>query len=577
MPLWANRLGNTTGSKGKREDVAGLKSVKSYSFTDGILLVSLLLIGGFHEYISCALSVAMSVWLVVRLLRRKQLCVRKDFLTSAVVAVCLGYGLTCFWAVDRGMAFIGFLKFLPLLLYLLCLQQEEGTHRVLEALPCFAVVLAGISAIGMQFSGVERLFAVAGRLAGTFQYPNTFAVFLLVCELLVLKKPGKKLWDYGILLLLTAAFLYTGSRTAFIVAILANVAMLLSMTQKRVRLVSLSAMGGVFLICLLLALNPESVFHRYLTISLTESTFVGRILYWVDALPLLLKYPFGMGYMGYFYVQQSIQTGVYSVVYIHNDFLQLVLDIGLVPAGLFIAALVVWFCKKTVPVADKIIVGAICFHSLFDFDLQFIGMFFLLLLFLSLEKPAQVLIVKPRLLLKLSFCVAAVASLYIGTSLMLAHLGGKELADTLYPYNTQNKLSLLSQTKDLEAANQLADEILGQNTQFYAPYTVKAKYAYSQGDFGAVIQYGRAVLERNPFGHTEYDEYCKMLITGIDLYEKAGNTQSAEICRKEMLAVYEQLKSNGSRLSALGKMINDQPVLVMSPEVQEYIGKAGAE
>lgn len=552
-----------------------MKSVKRYSFTDGILLVSLLLIGGFHEYISCILSVAMSIWLLVRSVHRKQLCVRKDFLTSAVVAVCLGYGLTCFWAVDRGMALIGFLKFLPLLLYLLCLQQEDGTHRVLEVLPCFGVVLAAISAIGMQFPAAERLFAVAGRLAGTFQYPNTFAVFLLVCELLLLKKPGKKLWDYGILLMLVAGFLYTGSRTAFIVAILANGAMLLSMTQKKVRVISLSVMGGVCVICLLLALNPESVLHRYLTISLTESTFVGRLLYWVDALPLLLKYPFGMGYMGYYYVQQGIQTGVYSVAYIHNDFLQLVLDIGLIPAGLFIAALAVWFFKKSVPACDKIIAGAICFHSLFDFDLQFIGMFFLLLLLLSLEKTDKVLVVKPPMLLKLSFCAAAVVSLYIGTSLTLAHLGSKTLADTLYPYNTQNKLSMLAQTKDLEEANQLAEEILAQNTAFFAPYTIKAKYAYSQGDFGAVIQNGRAALARNPFGHTEYEAYCKMLITGIDLYQKAGNSQSAEICKKELLAAYEQLRGNGSRLSALGKMINDQPVLVLSPEVQEYVRKAG--
>lgn len=563
------------GIEGKREDVAFLKSIKRYGFTDGILLVSLLLIGGFHEYISCILSVAMSIWLLVRIVRSKQLRVRKDFLTSAVVAVCLGYGLSCFWAVDRGMALIGFLKFLPLLLYLLCIQQEEGAGRVLEILPLFGVILTVISAIGMQFPAAERLFAVAGRLAGTFQYPNTFAVFLLACELLLLKKPGKKLWDYGILLILAAGILYTGSRTAFVVAILANGALLLSMTQKKLRIISLSALGGVCLICLLLALDPESVLRRYLTISLTESTFVGRLLYWVDALPLLLKHPFGMGYMGYYYVQQSIQTGVYTVAYIHNDFLQLVLDIGLIPTGLFVAALAGWFFKKGVPSGNKIIAGAICLHSFFDFDMQFIGMFFLLLLILSLEKTDRVLAVKPRLLLKLSFCVAAAVSLYMGTSLMLGHLGSKTLADALYPYNTQNKLSLLAQTEDMKTANQLAEEILSQNTSFYAPYSIRARYAYSQGDFGAVIQNGRAALERNPFDHREYEAYCQMLMTGIDLYQKAGNTQSAEICRKELLAAYKQLTSNGDRLSALGKMINDQPVLVLSPEVQEYIRKAG--
>lgn len=548
-----------------------MKNLTRFRFTDGILLASLFLVGGFHEYISCALSAVMSIWLFVRLVRKKQLCIRKDFLTSAVVAVCLGYGLTCLWGIDRGMAFVGFLKFLPVLLYLFCLQQEEGTGQVLEVLPYFGAALAVLSAIGMQFSQLASLFSVAGRLAGTFQYPNTFAVFLLVCELLLLKKPGKKLWDYAVLPVLVAGFLYTGSRTAFIVALLANVAMLLSMTQKKVRIISLAVMGGVCLIGLLLALSPESVLHRYLTISLTESTFVGRLLYWVDALPLLLKYPFGMGYMGYYYVQQSIQTGVYSVTYIHNDFLQLVLDIGLIPAGIFIAALLIWFFKKQIPVADKIIVGAICLHSLFDFDLQFIGMFFLLLLLLSQEKTDKVLLVKPRLPLKVSFAAVALAGLYMGASLMLAHLGSRELSDTLYPYNTQNKLAILEQTEDLEEANALAEEILAQNTHFYAPYSIKAKYCYSQGDFGAVITNQRAALERNPFGHSEYEAYCKMLITGIDLYEKAGDTQSAEICRKELIAVGDQLTDMEERLSPLGKMIDDQPVLELSQELQEAI------
>lgn len=547
-----------------------------FHFTDILLFLSLLCIGSFHEYISCALLASMCIYLLLRLKKTKTLRIRKDFLTSAVVAVCLGYGLTCLWAVDRGMAFIGFLKFLPLLLYLFCIQQEEQLAQALDILPAFGALLAILSAIGMQIPVVKVLFSVAGRLAGTFQYPNTFAIFLLICELLLLKKPGKKLFDYIVLLVLVAGFLYTGSRTAFVVAVLANAAMLLAITQKKVRIISLAVLGGVLLVGLLLALIPGSVLNRFLTISLTESTFVGRLLYWADALPLLLKYPFGMGYMGYFYVQQGIQTGVYSVAYVHNDLLQLVLDIGIIPAGLFVAAIAAWFFKKTVPLADKIIVGALCLHSLFDFNMQFIGMFFLLLLLLSQEKTDKIQLAKLRLPSKVCFGAVALVSLYIGASLMLAHFGSRDLADTLYPYNTQNKLSILEQTEDLETANVLADEILAQNTQFFAPYSIKAKYAYSQGDFATLIKQQRAALERNPFSHTEHEAYCKMLITGIDLYRKAGDTQSMEICKKELLAARDQLAANADRLSPLGKMINDQPVLVLPLEIRDYINKLGA-
>jgi len=553
----------------------GIQGIKKYSFTAWVLAATLLLVGGFHEYISCALAAVLSGWLLWTSMKKKKLKIRKDLLTSAVVAVCLGYGLTCLWGVDGGMAFVGFLKFLPLILYLLCLQQEDNAADALDALPYYAAALAVLSAVGMQLSGVKALFAVAGRLAGTFQYPNTFAIFLLVCQLLLLKKTGKTLWDYLVLVVLVAGFLYTGSRTAFVVGVLANVAMLLTMTQKKLRLIALAVLGSICAVCMLLALIPGSVLGRYLTISLTESTFVGRLLYWVDALPLLLKYPFGMGYMGYYYTQQSIQTGVYSVTYIHNDLLQLVLDIGWVPAGLLAAAVIGWFCKKAVPLADKIIVGAICLHSLFDFNLQFIGVFLLLLLLLSRFDPQKTLTVKPRLPLKTGLTVLALVGLYMGAALMLSHFGAQELSDTLFPYNTRNKLSMLEQEKDLDRANALAEEILQQNTHFYAPYSIKAKYCYASGDFGAMIQNERAALERNPFLQGEYEAYCKMLITGIDLYQKNGDSQSAEICKKELLSVYEQFSEITGRLSPLGKRIKDQPITELAPEIRDYIRGIG--
>lgn len=552
-------------------------SLKKYSFADWILPVALLAVGGFHEYISCGLSVAMCIYLLVRLLQKKELRIRRDFLTSGVVALCLGYALTCLWGIDRGMAFVGLLKFLPVFLYTICLQQNGEAHKGLELLPWVAVVMAAVSAVGMQFPAGERLFAVAGRLAGFFQYPNTFAIFLLVCELLILKKSGKKPVDYILLVLLVAAFFYTGSRTAFVVAILANIGMLLVLTQKKARIISLAVLAGVFVAGLLLAMIPGSVFNRYLNISLTESTFVGRLLYWQDGLKLLVKYPFGMGYMGYYYDQLSVQTGVYSVMYLHNDLFQLVLDTGWIPAGIFLAALVSWFVKKDIPGADKIIVGALCLHSFFDFNLQFAGMFFLLIALVSPNTYDKHLVVKPKMLLKIALAVTAAVSLYMGSALMLAHQGERELADTLYPGNTQNKLAMLQQETDLERANTLAEEILKQNTRFYAPYSVRAKYSYSKGEFNAVIENARAALERNPFGHQGYEDYCRMLLKGMELYKKAGDATSAEICRQELLSVAEQLARNGDRLSALGKKINDQPVLELPRDLQTEIAKLGGK
>ena len=247
------------------------------------------------------------------------------------------------------------------------------------------------------------------------------------------------------------------------------------------------------------------------------------------------------------------------------------LDIGWAPVSLLVAAIIGWLCKKAVPPADKIILGAVCLHSLLDFNLQFVGVFMLLLILLSAFDPKKELVLQTGKLLKTGFAAVMVVGLYMGAALMLAHFGQRELSNTMYPYNTNNQLSMLEQEQDLEKADDLAEKILRHNSRFYAPYSIRARYYYSKGDFGTMIQYARAALERSPFQQSEYENYCKMLITGIDLYEKNGDAQSAQICRQELISVYRQFLEMPQRLSPLGKRIKDQPIGSLDPQITDYI------
>ena len=311
--------------------------------------------------------------------------------------------------------------------------------------------------------------------------------------------------------------------------------------------------------------------QRFLSISLKESTFVGRILYFRDALPLLLKYSFGMGYFGYYFMQSSIQTGVYSVAYIHNDFLQFFLDVGWAPAGFLLFALARWFFRKNICPTRKLIVGVVCLHSLFDFNLQFAGILLLLISLTDSGENIALWKLKSKAFGKGVFAVLVAVSLYMGTALALAHWGNHETADKLYPYNTQNMLSMLEQTEDLERANTLADRILKQNTHHYAAYSVKAKASYAAGDFGSLIQYKNLVFEKNPFHHEEYEEYCRMLCNGIRLYSEIGDLSSVAYCKQELVRTQQLLASNKDRLSKLGAAIADQPVTELSEEMQKFI------
>lgn len=554
-----------------------MNKLKQLTFPDVLLPVLLVLVGGFHEYIACAASVAMCGYLLLRLRRGGELLVRRDLTALAVGAVCLGYGISCLWAVDPGMALLGFVKFLPVGLYALCLWQEQGRGRILEFLPAFGAVLVVLTAVGMQIPGLKSLLSVADRLAGTFQYPNTFALFLLVCELLVLQKQQLKLRDYLILAALVGGLLYTGSRTVFVLFVLANVAAFFFGRQKKTRILLAGLAGCAVIVAavILLIWGKESVLYRYLSISLTESTFVGRILYMADALKLLLRHPFGMGYMGYYYSQSAVQTGLYAVTFVHNDFLQLLLDVGWIPGGLMIAAVARQLLRKGVKLMQKLPLLAVSLHSLFDFDLQFIGMFCLLILLLDDPAGKTVSVKKCLPVCKGAAVVLAVLSLYLGTAAGLSHFRQHEIADTLYPFHTQNKLAMLEQETDVKKAYDLALEILEQNDACYVPYSIRAKYAYSQGDFASLIESKNKVFRLNPFGYEEYEEYCVMLINGIMLYERAGDTESVKICKMQLLETQALLESNAERLSALGKLIKDQPITQLSQDVRYYIEQMG--
>lgn len=550
-----------------------LKIKTKYSFTDLFLLLSFILFGSFNEFVSAALSVALLIFLILRIRRTSVLKFKKSILTLFYLLLPIFYGLTAFWAIDKGMAFIGGIKFLPVALYTLALWNSESKEKVTEILPLFAAVLTVVTALAMQFAPFKEIFSVSGRLAGTFSYPNSYALFLLVCELLLIQKKRLAALDIVVLAVLCAGILYTGSRTVLIALVLFNLAYIFICGQKRLKLIIAALLGLIALIIALTVIiqGENSILYRFINVSLKSDTFVGRLLYAADSLPLVLKYPLGMGYMGYFYMQGSIQTGIYSLVYVHNDFLQLLLDIGVIPTLLLIAGLIRWFFIKDIPSGRKLTVGAICFHCLFDFDLQFVSLFMLLVLLTDHSKVCSLPLKRKKSVATVALSLLCIMCIYMSSALGTAQVGLRSLSEKLYPFNTQNKLALLENTEDIEKANTLAEEILLYNKAYYLPYSVKAKHFYSLGKFNSMIEYKRLAIERYPLKYTEYIEYCEMLINGRAVYQKTGDKESADFCKSEIINTNKLFHENKKRIGTLGSMIQNQPWARLPDKITDYI------
>lgn len=538
-----------------------------------ILLLSLVLSGGFNEYVGCVLSAIISVLLIVKIAQNRNLVVNINITSLSIAVITLLYLISCFYAIDSGMAFVGFLKFLPVLLYMLLLMQDKGIKEHLIALLPYVALALGVLSLVLVFIPATRdYFTVSDRLAGFFQYPNTFALFLLVGELTALSKEKLKPIDIISALLLIILLLFTGSRAVFILAVFSNVLIIFFRKGKKVKIL-LSIVVAVLAVAVLLMLplfNNSEIFSRYFTISFTESTFVGRLLYYFDAFPLILRHPFGLGYMGYYYVQQSIQTGVYSVMFIHNDFLQLLLDVGWIPCLLFVVGIIKSFFRKGNSAGKRIILLTVFLHCLFDFDLQFISMFFILLLFLNYNDGKQ-LELKKGAVFVFSFVITGLLSLYFAVALGLAHFGFNQAADSMFPGNTQNKVDLLIAEDDIVTQNEIADRIISQNEYVQIAYSAKARYAFSQGDFESLISYKNKIFQIAPFSYDEYEDYCYMLIQGIQLYKQAGDEYSTEVCEQQLLKTADRLDRLDDKLSNLGRKIVDQPKTDLPDDIVKYI------
>lgn len=489
----------------------------------------------------------------------------KATLGSGMCAVfLLGSVTAIFFAVDVGMAFLGIARVLWIVPFLLLYQQQncEQKRRFFRAIPRIAAAITVIGLAGIVILPLKEVFWVNHRLGGTFQYPNTFAVFLLTGVIILLYEESGGMGQalcFGILCIGIAA---SGSRIAMVMSVFVIGTLLI--VKKRWRLcgifLALVTVGAIYIF----AAGDTDTIGRILRLSLSESTFTGRLLYAYDALGLLARHPFGMGYMGYYYAQSMIQTGVYTVRYVHNDLLQIGLDIGWIPMLAYVWAVCRCVLGRELSAEKKWIVLTVFVHGLFDFDLSYTVMMCLMLVIMNDVSPGKAgsrflagFQVNGRVL---SVMCAAMAGLciYIAVPAMAEYCSDYELAADIYPWHTEAKLHLLSESDDIDEVERLADQILKQNDTCALACYGKAYTAYCRDDYREMISFQKKCIARDYFNYEQYVNYAAMLCDGI---RYANDETMRRMCRKELKQIPALLEQAKQKLSYLGARIADQPVL----------------
>lgn len=532
------------------------------------LIISTLFSGLYYEPLSCIAVLFLIISLCHCIKHTHKLNVPCNATFFATVTIIIFYGISILWAVDKGMAVFGWAKFLPLPLFLLTITQVSKNKRteLLQLIPWIGIGTTLLTIL-LSFSKKTAPYVLVNeRLSGTFQYPNTFALFLLIGIVLLAAEPHKgNYWIAGIAVLLTG-IAFSGSRTVFVLLVLSILLLCILSKEKQVRFV-LIGLGLLLILSTVIytaVTSDISSVSRYLTISVQSSTLQGRLLYWQDALPVILRHPFGLGYMGYHSLLGSFQTGVYSLTHVHNEVLQLLLDIGWISGLFFLYMIIRGIFSKATDFQSKICISIIFLHSLMDFDLQFPIIWFILLLCLTEDTAIKTIQLRKGTLPV--FAVVGCISVYFGVVSGAYYTGNVALSAKLHPKYTQANAVLLQRAETPEEMNVYADRMLAVNQLSSLAWSAKARAAYANGNFEQMIQYKEKAIALARYAKEEYLDYFEMLWIGYQLYAQNGDTASGEVCRQKLLAIPEMMEAVLNSTSERAWKIKDIPELFLPNE-----------
>lgn len=533
-------------------------------------IITILLFGGFYSFSVYLVGAIILLLLFWRLGNQKKSRVAKSELFYGSILLCASALVSVMAGVNKGMAWYGFLRVLVFAVWLFYLMQFSAEERdeVLTVIPWSggAVVLIGILSLLLSkiWPVVGALFWQAKRLGGTFQYSNTCALFLLIGMLVLAgqQQIGKK--ELALFDVLLVGIFLTGSKGGILLLI--PVFLWIIIKQKAFR------KNGILVISMLVV---ASLVYGYIsgdfqniariyTILQYPSTLLGRLLYMKDALPVLLTHPLGIGYMGYAGMQGTIQTGVYTSLFVHNDWMQMGLDYGWLFMIASVGIVVCQLKRGKQETWKKIALFLICSYSLLDFHFQYLSIVMVLPLLMDFKENSVIekkaIVAKENQIFAL---IGAVIFGYFAVASLGTYMRKYEVAISMFPYDTNAMEALLLEETDKESAKDLAKDILNLDKDNAQAYNTLAYAALMDGEYERALEYKLEVLKREKYNMAQYADFISIVET-----IKSVPQVEAAFCEKKMQEMQALLAETKEQTSEIAYYLRDKPEFVI-PNVSE--------
>lgn len=551
-----------------------MESVKSEVDNNIVKCLSILLImalsatGLFYEFLGCIFCGITIVVLMLIKKCRKELVLYFNIESACIVFIVLMYFTTMFYSIDYGMALIGFLRMLSVVFFMICIMQctncEE--NKVFECIPMLGCVMTLSGGVVYIIPTLRSMFFQAGRFGGYFLYANVYALFCTIALIFICKDEYLSKADIIKIIILVAGVMMSGSRTAFVLLMFVSVVVIVK--KRKMRFIITMIVSSFLAIAVFYVLYTGDLQNigRFLTTSIKSSTLLGRILYAKDGIRYILKQPFGNGYLGYYFIEPVIQTGVYSVRYIHNDYLQMALDIGVMPAILFICIILKNIFSRRLENWKKLIIFVMAVHFIMDFDLEFMGMWIILIFAMNPRYGKKI-----RLRYNKICFIPAIVIMYVGIAMIPRYLGYSNISYSLLPFYTEAGIDKIEKETDFSNAERMADALLKQNKYIHQAYDIEAIIAYNDGRYQEMEKNKWKSVRLQKYNMDAYNRYVMLISHGI---AEAKSMVDVSYLLNKVIRVEDEIEKVKKNTDTLAWKIRDIPEFKLSDGVSDYIDEA---
>ena len=550
-------------------------------------VMSLILFGGFYEWNVTVIGICILLEILFFYQKKKPVYHRKRNFVMWIPGILFVWMLVVsFWALDTSEHILGIVRGIVLLvwIYRCFLMEEEEKQKIYSMIPYLGAMMTGVGIISLVEEYIASYFWQARRFGGCFQYPNTCALFLMIGLILqiekllqwkkigILKIAQKNDKSYAfirmkfciyvevvVLLLLVTGLFFTGCRSVLLLFFGWGIYKGIRIKEVRVPFFVTTIATMIIAYTYGMVIGDQQNIARIFTIFQSNSTIWGRILYAVDALSMSVKYPFGLGYMGYFYMQPVMQKGVYTSRFVHNDFLQVLVDYGLVAFMLVMVYFGYQLFKGKQSVQKKEILLLLMIASLMDFHLQYMTLQMLLVLCCDLGERKGV---KKRSELRENYVflgLGIVAGIYFTMTFGANYFGKYDLAIKLFPSYTSAQIKALQESTEKEEAVKIADEIISHNEYVSEAYNTKVYASVMEGDFLKAVEWMEHVLTLRRYDTESYRYYDDLFDEMIKICDNENMVEEREILKQKRDELPEKLASLEKETHPLAFRLRDVP------------------